>query len=633
MAPCAGRGSAFAAWRAVTRSGVTASIHVRRRLPYRPLTPASIAFMERRVFLAIFLAAIVMYAWQALFVPPVPAPTRTESGPAAAAPGDSAAPGTPATQAIAPATPAASASSPSPDPNAPVAVVTEPAEREIVVETATVQAVFTNRGGRLIHWRLKEYRDEQGNPVDLVPSMVPPAEPRPFALQVDDPQLTQRLNNGIYRVSGDENGRVSASDAGATVTFEFQDAAGLQATKVFQFDPRTYVVTFSATVMSGDQTLTPAIAWGPGLGDIGATSGGGSFFTGNYVQPPQALFHRDGDVERLLGDDLTSPPAHEGNFRFAGIDDHYFIITAINPGQARLEYRPLTLDATGGLQRLLVSHTIRVAEGPQDLKFFIGPKQFDLLRAVDGELVRAIDFGIFDWMVVPLLSALKRLYGFIGNYGWAIIAMTILLNLALFYPRHKSVLAMRKMQAIQPEMKAIQERYANLKVSDPAKQKMNTEIMNLYRERGVNPASGCVPMLFTMPFLLAFYSLLSMSIELRGAPFVGWIRDLSVADPFFVIPALMGITMFWQQKITPTTADPTQQRIMMIMPVMFTAMMAFSPSGVVLYWFVSNLWAIGQQYFTNWLIGPPTLATVRPAAERRLKTAGGGRSAGAQRRS
>jgi YidC/Oxa1 family membrane protein insertase len=161
---------------------------------------------------------------------------------------------------------------------------------------------------------------------------------------------------------------------------------------------------------------------------------------------------------------------------------------------------------------------------------------------------------------------------------------------------------------------------------------MNAEIMNLYRERGVNPASGCVPMLFTMPVLLAFYSLLSMSVELRGAPFIGWIRDLSIADPYFVIPALMGISMFWQQKITPSTADPTQQRIMMIMPVMFTAMMAFSPSGVVLYWFISNMWAIGQQYFTNWLIGPPAVATVRPAAERRVKNAGSGRSAGAARR-
>jgi YidC/Oxa1 family membrane protein insertase len=581
--------------------------------------------MERRVFLAIFLAAVVMYGWQALFVPPPPADT---ANPPAAAAGTA----TPATQTPAPAAPAGDAQ-PAPVTPAADALVTDPAEREIVVETSTVQAVLSNRGGRLLHWRLKEYRDAQGNPVDLVPSNLPATEPTPFSLQTDDPELTRRLNAAIYRTTGDRDGRLDATQNAGTIAFEYQDASGLQAKKEFRFDPAAYVVTFSANASNGTQPINLAIQWGPGLGDIGATSGGGSFFTGNYVQPPQAIYHLNSDVERLQPDDLAAQPAHEGQFRFAGIDDHYFIVAAIDPGQARLEYRTLTLAGEGGTQRVLVAQTIRPAQTPQDLRFFVGPKQFDLLRSVDGEFVRAIDFGIFDWMVVPLLSALKWLYGYVGNYGWSIIALTILLNLALFYPRHKSVVAMRKMQAIQPEMKAIQDRYAGLKATDPAKQKMNTEIMNLYRERGVNPASGCVPMLFTMPVLLAFYSLLSMSIELRGAPFIGWIRDLSGPDPYFVIPALMGITMFWQQKITPTTADPTQQRIMMIMPVMFTAMMAFSPSGVVLYWFVSNLWAIGQQYFTNWLIGPPAVATVRPPAERRLKNAGAGRSAGAERRS
>ncbi len=579
--------------------------------------------MERRVFIAIFLAALVMYTWQALFVPAAPVPAATPpaaSAPEAAAPS----PGVPA---------AAPGVEPAPADPAAAAVVAEEREREIVVETATVQAVLTNRGARLLHWRLKDYRDEQGNAVDLVPSDVPATEARPFELRVDDDQITRRLNSAIYRVTGDENGRVSAADREATLTFEFQDASGLDVTKTFRFAPNGYVVTFSAAVSTGAETLTPAIAWGPGLGDIGATSGGGSFFTGNYVQPPQAVYHRDGDVERFRGEDVAGQPVHEGQFRFVGIDDHYFMAAAIDPGPARLDYRPVTLPGAEGTERLLMSQTIRLPQPPQDVRFFVGPKQFDVLRAVDGELVRAIDFGIFDWMVVPLLSALKGLYGYVGNYGWSIIVLTILLNIALFYPRHRSVVAMRKMQAIQPEMKAIQERYAHLKATDPAKQKMNTEVMNLYRERGVNPASGCVPMLFTMPVLLAFYSLLSMSVELRGAPFVGWIRDLSGPDPYFLIPLLMGVTMFWQQKITPSTADPTQQRIMMIMPVMFTAMMAFSPSGVVLYWFVSNLWAIGQQYFTNWLIGPPTLATVRPAADRRLKNAGGGRTAGAQRRS
>jgi YidC/Oxa1 family membrane protein insertase len=176
------------------------------------------------------------------------------------------------------------------------------------------------------------------------------------------------------------------------------------------------------------------------------------------------------------------------------------------------------------------------------------------------------------------------------------------------------------MQAVQPQMKAIQDRYAGLKATDPARQKMNTEIMNLYREKGVNPASGCVPMLLQFPVLLAFYSMLSQSIELRGAYFGGWITDLSQPDPYYVIPVLMAITMFWQTKITPSTADPAQQRVMMIMPVMFTVMMIASASGVVLYWFVSQLWAIGQQYLTNWIVGPlPAMAKPAVPAARKAK--------------
>ena len=560
--------------------------------------------MERRIFIAVILGALVMYGWQALMLPP-PAPTRPAGTPAQAPsatpqPTETAPLPAQAPQVAAPAIPAAQP------------VKGESSEREIVVETAVGQIVLTNRGARVLHWRLKEYQTPSGEAVDLVPSNVPADQPRPFTLRVDDQSITTRLNESLYQVSGDNSGKVDAKSRAATVVFEFEDAAGLRSRKEFRFDSRNHVVALSVDVHDGSTPLNPAIAWGPGLGDLGAASSGGSYFTGNAVQPPQAIFHRDGDVERLNLGALTSQPTYEGNFRFAGIDDHYFIAALLNPGQARLTYRPISITVPGGdAPTQFIAGEFRFPQPPRDIRFFVGPKQFAAMQAVDPEFVRAIHYGIFSWMVVPLLSALKWLYGFLGNYGWAIVVLTILLNLVLFYPRHRSVVAMRKMQAIQPEMKAIQDRYTHLKATDPAKQKMNTEIMNLYRERGVNPASGCVPMLLTMPVLLAFYSLLSMSIELRGAPFVGWIHDLSAPDPYFVIPLLMGITMFWQQKITPTSADPTQQRIMMIMPVMFTAMMAFSPSGVVLYWTVSQLWAIGQQYLTNQLIGPPVLATVR----------------------
>jgi YidC/Oxa1 family membrane protein insertase len=267
------------------------------------------------------------------------------------------------------------------------------------------------------------------------------------------------------------------------------------------------------------------------------------------------------------------------------------------------------------------------------VRFFVGPKQFDVLQPVDPEFTKAINFGMFRVISVPLLNALKWVHSYIGNWGWSIIVLTILINLAIAPLRHKSVVSMRKMQALQPQLKAIQDHYAGLKVTDPAKQKMNTEIMNLYREKGVNPASGCVPMLLTMPILFAFYSLLSQAIELRGAEFGLWIRDLSEHDPYYVTPVLMALTMFWQQRITPSTADPAQQKIMMMMPLMFGVMFLWVPSGLVLYWFVGNLWAIGQQYFTNWMIGPPVVSTARPPAERRMKNAGTGRTAAAERKS
>jgi YidC/Oxa1 family membrane protein insertase len=163
-------------------------------------------------------------------------------------------------------------------------------------------------------------------------------------------------------------------------------------------------------------------------------------------------------------------------------------------------------------------------------------------------------------------------------------------------------------------------------MTDPAKQKMNTELMSLYREQGVNPASGCVPMLLTLPVLFAFYAMLSVAIELRGAPFVGWIHDLSVHDPLFITPILMGISQFVQTKMTPTTADPAQQKMMLFMPLVMMSFFLWAPAGLVLYWLTSNVWAIGQQVLTNRLIGPTKPKLARPPAERRVKNVGGGRT-------
>ena len=262
----------------------------------------------------------------------------------------------------------------------------------------------------------------------------------------------------------------------------------------------------------------------------------------------------------------------------------------------------------------------------QPLTFYAGPKDFDTLAAIDRNLVKAINFGMFSIIVVPLLRSLNWIHSYVGNYGWAIFILTMLINLVLFPLNHKSVVSMRKMQEIQPEAKAIQERYAKLKATDPAKQKMNQELMALYRENGVNPASGCIPILLTLPVFLAFYALLTTAIELRGAPFVGWIHDLSLPDPYYVMPVLVGASQVLTQWMTPQAGvDPAQQKMMMIMPVVLIFVFVSTPAGALIYWLVGNVWRIGQMQVTNY-IHPPKVHVIRPAAERRVKRVGGGKT-------
>ena len=551
--------------------------------------------MERRVLLAISLSFLVLFLYQSYFAPPPAAPVETSTG------------GSAAGAAIPTPPPGGSPVTPSPDPAPPPVKVDEgeSSEREITVETRNVRAVFTNRGGRLKHWVLKQYRNEGGEPLDLIPAAEAVNNALvPFSLRLDDQDATSAANGGLYQ--SDATGTIDASAQPATITFAWR-GGGLAVRKIFTLQPDGYIIAFTATVQRNGQALNPTIEWGPGLGDENAHASTGSFLAPSYSTPAQALLHRDRSVVRLAP---SAPGSEEGPFLFAGIDDHYFAALALNdtanPQPMRFDHTSFVVPpkSEGAPPGRYAAFAVRHAASPNGQRFFFGPKAFDTLRAVDTELVRVINFGIFSWLAVPLLGALKWVHQYVGNWGWAIILLTVLINLAMFPLRQKAVTSMRKMQEIQPEMKAIQERYAKYKVTDPQRQKMNEEVMALYKAKGVNPASGCVPMLLTFPFLFAFYAMLSQAIEIRGADFFGWITDLSRPDPLYITPLLMGATMFWQQKITPTSADPVQQRVMMIMPVMFTVMFLAYPSGLVIYWTISNLWAIGQQYLTTSLVAP-----------------------------
>ncbi len=557
--------------------------------------------MERRVLLAISLSFVVLFVYQRLFPPPTePTPSTPTAAVAPVSPGSITAP-------------PVAASPPTAVP-AVAAVKGDTAEREFVVDTQQVRAVFTNRGGRLKSWGLKQYPDASGQLVDLVPAEVG-SQALPFSLSTTDSAQTARLNGELYAVENEAPARIDATSSPAALTFVYEGADGLAVRKRFTLDPSGYIIVFNADVKQSGATLNPSVAWGPGLGDeIARAAGSGGMFSGGYVYPAAGFIHQNGSVTRFSGAAASTAGPQSGAIRYGGVTDHYFVSALIDPpGTQRFDFGhvPLPDPAQPTLVRQLVSYTATFDKAPGDLRVFLGPKQFEALKAINPEFTKVIDFGMFAILAVPLLGALQWVYGFVGNYGYSIIILTILINLVMWPLRHKSVVSMRKMQELQPQLKVIQDRYAHLKMTDPARGKMNEEVMALYKSKGANPASGCVPMLLTLPVLFAFYSLLSQAIEIRGAPFALWITDLSLRDPWYITPLLMGGTMFWQQRLQPGTGDPVQQKVLMFMPVMFTAMFMTAPSGLVIYWFVSNLWAIGQQYFTNWLIGPAKPAGVK----------------------
>ncbi|SVA24461.1 uncharacterized protein METZ01_LOCUS77315 [marine metagenome] len=581
--------------------------------------------MERQVLLAVFLSFLVLVLWQRWVGPP-PIPTPTDV--VGESPADGLGPGVTATP-----QPLARAQQPAAalEPVAPAvalenfeSVVSDGEPREIVVEGEYVRAVFSNRGAKLISWQLKQYDNDAGGPVELIPAEIEPGQAWPFSLGVpSDPQLTARLDEALFRPSA--SALQLSADAG-TLTFDYEDSSGLRARKSFTFQAEVaqpYVIDFDATVTTAAGSVPLTMRWGPALGGIRAAA---SRFT--QQQMPAALLYgrafegdllQEVDMLRARPADLSERSRYEGQFVFAGVDNHYFLAAVLpNDGETRIDYRPVS---SVSLEHDLVAFDLTLGPDQAAVRVFLGPKDFDVLAAVHPDLVRAVDFGWLSALVVPLHRTLKWINGFVGNYGWSIVLLTVLINIVIFPLRHKSVVSMRKMQELAPEMKAIQARYAHLKATDPAKQKMQQETMELYKKHGANPVSGCLPMLLTMPILFAMFRLLSAAVEIRGAPFTLWVTDLSVHDPLYVTPLLMSASMFVQQRLQPSAADPMQQKMMLLMPIVFTFMFLWAPSGLVLYWLTSNLFGIGQQLTTNRIIGPPKIHQVRPPAEGKAKPA------------
>jgi YidC/Oxa1 family membrane protein insertase len=299
----------------------------------------------------------------------------------------------------------------------------------------------------------------------------------------------------------------------------------------------------------------------------------------------------------------------------AGVEDQYFLamfLSPDNPTAIKVRKQEYPGDDGKPIPTLAVSAS---ASETTAFRVYVGPKQREWLGKADPQLASVIDYGWFEFIARPLVAALLWIHSYIGNFGWSIIILTIVLNFVLFPLRLKQQTSMLKMQKIQPQMKRLQDQYKKLKPTDPKRPEVQAEMMGLYKQHGVNPMGGCLPLLLQMPLLFGFYSALSYSIELRRAPWILWIKDLSQYDPYYVIPILMAVAMIIQQKLTPTAnVDPAQAKMMMIMPLMFTFMFLWYSSGLALYWLTSNVLGIVQQGFINKYWSPQAEGKLRTRA-------------------
>jgi YidC/Oxa1 family membrane protein insertase len=460
---------------------------------------------------------------------------------------------------------------------------------------------FSNRGGVVRSWQLKKYLDNKKNPLDLVNA----AAARqvggwPFSFILEDAQLEKQLNEALFVMTP----AGASLHAPAEVAFDWSDGR-LRASKRLKFDGG-YVVEFESSVLLDGQPLANALAWRGGFGDI---------YDYAHADQVKVFYSENAKINSLEHKKLGVEDRQEQRFRYpgapgyAGIEDRYFAAAflPVGPGVSlwhwRLQYESaVNADGSKTKEPLAEMAAGTFAPGPLALRIYIGPKALDELGNLNPPLKDLVQFGWFGIIAEPLFYLLKWIYRYVPNYGWAIILMTLLINTVLFPLKVKSWRSMQKMQKVMPEVKQIQDRYKKYSMRDPRRQEMNEEVMKVYRREGINPLGGCVPMALQMPIWIALYQMLNAAIELRHAPWMWWIKDLSAKDPYYILPILMALTMYLSQKMMPaTSADPAQQRMMQMMPIIFGGMFVVIPvsSGLVLYILSSNVIGMVQQWYLN----------------------------------
>ena len=552
--------------------------------------------MEKRIFLAVVISIALLVTWSALLPKLFPElmkkPQPAKS--AATARTTATTTTTPTTTATAPSRPASLAAVTTP-PAAPIA-----ADRlqTTTIDTAAFKATFRNRGAQLISFELKKYKrkDAPDQNVDLVRARDARRTDFPFAIEAQDAAMAKRMNEALYSVS-------DVRDRGRRIIqYRYSDGRSTL-TKTFTFDDANpYLFDFSTTMQP---PVAYRVALGPGIGNIRPEEiDSAAVITGHGVVQTEGKFKV---IPREKGDRFQT----YDHVDYIGIEDNYFlaILRPTRGGQAVLHRATLVEPSTQKKRDDYFAAVNATPDGTVAGNAFFGPKETKLLDRY--ELGAALQFGWFGLIARFFLTALVWLNQFTKNYGFAIIVLTIMIKIVLYPLQHKSNVSMKKMQKVAPKIEAIKARYKKAKTDAEQRNKMNAEMMQLYQKEGINPAAGCLPLVLQLPILWGFYNLLSRAIELRGAPWILWIKDLSEKDPTYVLPILMTATMFLQTYLTPATGDPAQRKMFLIMPLVFGFLFKDFPSGLVLYWLVQNILTIIQQLIMNkwWKEHPVELQT------------------------
>lgn len=509
-----------------------------------------------------------------------------------------------------PAAPAAAI--PLPTPPARVEKKQAGVEQFFEIETDLYEIKLSNRGGVIHSWILKNYSDSNRKPLELINGRSALTFGFPLELKIPgDEAITTQINKALFQIAGPDKIKLKANEK-ASLTLEYSDGSVL-VKKSLSFAAGSYLVGVDCQVGLNGQPSNYVLLWKSGFGD----------FTANpKTALREMIFRAEGSMTRMRTDKIQKKinsqveqaqkeqktPLSElefnGRVDYAGLDDQYFAAVFLPGAKDPLSMFSVGVDSSkkedGNEEYFLRAGVGGNSQERSSFRLFVGPKDAEILKKTSFQLEDLIDYGWFKFFCKPMFITLKWLYSFSRNYGVAIILLTLIISMALLPLRIKSIHSAQKMQKLQPQLKAIQEKYKKLKPTDPKKQQMNVEVMDLYKKNGVNPLGGCLPLVIQLPFFYAIYNLLSVAIELRQAPFIFWIKDLSLPDSIYVLPILFTGSMILMQKMTPTpSTDPIQAKMMMAMPLVFGFMLSATPSGLVLYWLTSNVVGIGQQLLMN----------------------------------